>query len=128
MIDRASAGEPIEMWGDPEAFKDILYVKDLCQMMYKALYADVNGGTYNAGTGIRTTLREQIEGIVEIFSPPGNRSPIIPKPDGAGFTSFVMDIENAGRELDYNPQYTYMKYLEDYKREQQEKRFELQGK
>lgn len=48
--------------GNPDAFKDVLYIKDLCQMMYKALFAEVNGGTYNAGTGIRTTLREQIEG------------------------------------------------------------------
>ncbi len=38
-------------------------------MMYKALFAQVDGGTYNAGTGIRTTLREQIEGIVDVFSP-----------------------------------------------------------
>ena len=36
-------------------------------MMYKALFAQVDGGTYNAGTGIRTTLREQIEGIVDVF-------------------------------------------------------------
>ena len=36
MIDKAAKGETIEMWGNPDAFKDILYVKDLCQMMFKA--------------------------------------------------------------------------------------------
>lgn len=124
MIDRASRGEAIEMWGNPDAFKDILYVKDLCQMMFKALFADIDGGTYNAGTGIRTTLREQIEGMVQVFSPDDHKSEIIEKPDGAGFTSFVMDIENAKRELRYNPEYTYLKYLEDYKKEQEIKRFD----
>lgn len=57
MIDRASRGEDIEMWGNPDAFKDILYIKDLCQMMYKALFANVEGGTYNAGTGIKRLAR-----------------------------------------------------------------------
>lgn len=124
MIDRAARGEDIEMWGNPDAFKDILYVKDLCQMMFKALFAKVNGGTYNAGTGIKTTLREQIEGMVKVFSPEEHRSKIISKPEGAGFTSFVMDIDNAKEELGYQPEYTYLKYLEDYKKEQELKRFD----
>lgn len=124
MIERASKGEPIEMWGNPNAFKDILYIKDLCQMMYKALFANIDGGTYNAGTGIRTTLREQIEGMIQIFSPEGRKSEIIEKPDGAGFTSFVMDVENAKRELGYSPEYTYLKYLEDYKKERELRRFD----
>lgn len=124
MIDQASRGADIEMWGNPDAFKDILYVKDLCQMMYKALFANVFGGTYNAGTGIKTTLREQIEGMIQVFSPDDKKSRIIEKPTGAGFTSFVMDIENAREDLGYEPQYSYLDYLQDYKREQELKRFD----
>ena len=123
MIYRASRGEDIEMWGDPEAFKDILYIKDLCQMMYKSLFANVEGGTYNAGTGIKTTLREQIQGMIDVFSPAGKKSKIIEIPGEASFTSFVMDIDNAKQELGYEPKYTYIKYLEDYKKEQEEQRF-----
>lgn len=124
MIDRAATGLPIEMWGNPEAFKDILYVKDLCQMMYKALLADVNGGTYNVGSGIRTTLRQQIEGMVQVFSPKDKPSEIILKPEKEGFTSFVMDITNAKKDLGYIPEFSYIKYLEDYKEEQALKRFD----
>lgn len=124
MIDRASKGENIELWGNPEAFKDILYIKDLCQMMYKALFAEVNGGIYNAGTGIKTSLREQIQGMIEVFSPIEKKSKIIEKPEGASFDSFVMDIENAKTDLGYEPLYTYKKYLQDYKKEQELKRFD----
>ena len=124
MIDKAIKGENIEMWGNPDAFKDILYIKDLCQMMYKALCADIDGGTYNAGTGIKTTLREQIEGMIKVFSPENHPSKIVSKPNGAGFTSFVMDIQNARDDLGYEPEYTYIKYLEDYKEEQEKKRFD----
>lgn len=124
MIDLASQGQNIELWGDPNAFKDILYIKDLCQLMYKAILANINGGTYNAGTGIKTTLQEQIEGMINVFNPEGEKSEIIYKPDGSGFTSFVMDIDNAREDLDYEPEYTYIKYLEDYKKEQELKRFD----
>ncbi len=124
MIDMASKGHDLEMWGNPDAFKDILYIKDLCSMMFLSLFADINGSTYNAGTGIRTTLREQIQGIIDVFSPDPENTRIIEKPDAASFTSFVMDIENARTELGYEPKYTYIKYLEDYKKEQELKRFD----
>ena len=124
MIDLAASGRDMELWGDPNAFKDILYVKDLCQMMCKALTADVNGGTYNAGTGVRTTLREQIEGYIKVFSPDPENTKITERPEKGTFTSFVMDIENARKELGYEPEYDYISYLKDYKREQELKRFD----
>ncbi len=124
MIDRAISGEPIELWGDPNAFKDMLYIKDLCQMMFLALFADVDGGMYNAGTGIKTTLREQIEGMVKVFSSPEHVSQIVEKPDKPGFVSFVMNIDNAKEELGYVPQYSYLEYLQDYKMEMEQKRFD----
>lgn len=124
MIEEAASGHDIELWGNPDAFKDILYVKDLCQMMYKALFANVNGGTYNAGTGIRTTLREQIEGMISVFAPEGSHPQIHEVPMNDSFTSFVMDIDNARSELGYEPEYTYIRYLEDYKKERERKRFD----
>ena len=123
MIDRISGGEDVELWGNPDAFKDILYVKDLCQMMYKALFANVNGGIYNAGTGIKTTLRQQIEGMIEVFAP-NSGVKIIERPEKSSFISFVMDIENAENELGYRPEYDYISYLKDYKKEQELKKFD----
>lgn len=128
MIDRAIAGLDIEMWGNPDAFKDIVYVKDLCRMLCGAITSCADGGIYHVGTGIKTTLREQIAGIIQVFSPP-NTSKIIAFPEKSSFTSFVMDIENAKRDLNYTPQYMYLDYLKDYKEEMRLNRFaELWGK
>ena len=69
-------------------------------------------------------MREQIEGIIKVFTPEGSHPTIIEKPEGASFTSFVMDIENARQDLGYEPEYTYLKYLEDYKKERDLKRFD----
>ncbi|WP_029233401.1 NAD-dependent epimerase/dehydratase family protein [Butyrivibrio sp. VCB2006] len=125
MIERAIKGEPIELWGSPDAYKDILYVKDLCQMMFKALFVERDCGLYNAGTGIKTTLKEQIEGIIDVFSPASRKSEIIYRPEKANFVSFVMDIENARLELGYDPQYGYKEYLMDYMIERDKKKYDM---
>lgn len=123
MIEKAINGKDIEMWGNPELGKDIIYVKDLCQMIFKSLFANVETGLYNAGTGTKTTIREQIEGIVQVFSPKDKPSKIIPCPEKRNCDNFVMDIENAKKELGYEPKYNYIEYLKDYKKEMELNRF-----
>lgn len=123
MIQRAINGQDIELWGNPNLGKDIIYVKDLCQMIYKSLFVNRDTGTYNAGTGIKTTMRQQIEGIIKVFSPKDNPSKIIECPEKKDCDDFVMDIENIKEELGYNPKYDYISYLEDYKKEMKLNRF-----
>lgn len=123
IIQKAINGEDIEMWGNPNLGKDIIYVKDLCQMIFKSMFVNKESGYYNAGTGIKTTMREQIEGIIKVFSPKDNPSKIIECPEKKDCDDFVMDIENIKDELGYEPEYTYIKYLEDYKKEMELNRF-----
>lgn len=125
MIDRAIKGETIELWGNPEKSKDIVYVKDLCRMFFKATFADnIKNSTYNVGTGRRVTMLEQVQGIIDVFSPPEHKSQIKFCPEKTDCVDFIMDIENARRELGYEPKYDYLAYLEDYKKEMNSDRFE----
>ena len=123
LIQRAIEGKDIEMWGNPDLGKDVIYVKDLCQMIFKSLFVQLQTGVYNAGTGVKTTLREQIEGIVKVFSPKDKPSKIIECPEKKDCDDFVMDIENAKKELGYEPKYDYISYLEDYKKEMKQNKF-----
>lgn len=117
IIDQAIKGKNIELWGDPNSYKDIVYIKDFCQMVYKGLFSKNNGGIYCVGTGVSTSLKKQIEGIIDVFSPINKKSKIILRPDKKNFNSFVMNIDNAIKELGYKPKYDYLSYLEDYKKE-----------
>jgi len=123
LMNQAMAGEPIEMWGDPVKAKDVVYVKDLCQMLYKAITVDRDCGFYNVGTGTAVTLKEQIEGIIEVFSLEGKKSIIVPCPEKPDSREFIMDISNAKVELGYEPQYYYLDYLKDFKKEMELNRF-----
>lgn len=123
IIKRAMAGEPVEIWGDPERKRDMIYIKDLCQLVQKILVSQRRSGVYNAGTGVGVSFREQIEGIVDVFSPEGKRSQIISCPEKPDAMEYIMEIDNARQELGYEPEYFYREYLEDYKKEMLQNRF-----
>ncbi len=116
LIDKAIAGEDIEVWGDPSRKKDMVYVKDFCQMLYKAVFVDRESGYYNVGTGVGTTLLDQIKGMVEVFGDE-KKSKLIMCPEKSNAPQYIMDITPAREELGYKPQYDYISMLKDFKAE-----------
>lgn len=118
LIDKAIKGETIEVWGNPMRKKDMVYVKDFCQMLYKALFVNLEEGYYNVGTGIGTTLLDQIKGIVKVFSAE-KKSRIVMAPDKPNAPQYIMDITPAVNDLGYKPKYDYISMLKDMKKEMQ---------
>lgn len=130
MIHKAMHGEPIGIWGDPKKVKDIVYVKDCCQIIEKCISVkDAESGTYNVGTGVGTTMEDQVKGIVDVFSPKASPSTISydsTKPDAM---EYIFDMSKTEQILGYKFQYDYIAYLEDFKKEMIAQRFaKLWGK
>ena len=86
LIDKAIAGETIEIWGDPHRRKEIVYIKDFTQVVRKAVESNLKGGIYNVGGKETVSLDEQIKGIIEVFSPIDNMSNITYCPDTVSYT------------------------------------------
>ncbi len=124
MIDKARAGEPLEIWGDPAKGMDLIYVKDFCQMIEKALFAPKDAsGTYNVGTGVLTSLEEQVHNIVDVFCEPGAVSEISYRPEKHDCVNYFMNVDKARANLGYEPAYPPVKMLQDYKAEMEADRF-----
>lgn len=122
LIDQASKGEDIHVWGDPNRPKDMVYVKDLCQEFYKACFVDRDYGFYNVGTGVGTTLLDQIKGMIEVFGE-GKKSKILFSPEKRNAPQYIMNIDKAKEELGYEPKYLYLDMLRDMKKERDLGRF-----
>jgi UDP-glucose 4-epimerase len=122
LVEQATKGEDIHVWGDPNRRKDMVYVKDLCQMFYKACFVDRDYGFYNVGTGVGVSLLDQIKGIAEVFGE-GNRSKILFAPEMRNAPQYIMCIDEAKKELGYEPRYQYVEMLEDMKKERDLDRF-----
>ena len=116
LIDKAIKGEDIYVWGDPNRKKDMVYVKDLCQEFYRACFVDRDYGFYNIGTGVGTTLLDQIKGIVEVFCGE-KKSKILFAPEKRNAPQYIMDIIEAVDQLEYQPRYYYIDMLKDMKKE-----------
>lgn len=124
IIDRAISGEDIELWGNPEQKRDIVYVKDFCQFIEKVLLTDCESGYFNVGADFMVSMKEQIQGIVDVFCSPDKISKIIPCPEKRSCDDTHMNIDKARKLLGYEPEYDYISYLEDYKKEMNSDRFE----
>ena len=122
-IERAKAGKPLELWGNPHYASDMVYIYDCSQMFARAITANINGGIYNVGTGNPVSLKEKLETIIDVFSPKDHPSEIIYYPEKPNSGGFCMNINKARRELGYRPIYDVKKLFEDYKAEMEINRF-----
>lgn len=125
-IDHAEKGEPITLWGDAEAGRDIVYVKDVVAAIGLALGKSDIAGLYNISAGRRLSLKQQAEAIVRVFSPPGRPSELRYESDRPNLLkSYVYDIGKAQRALGWRPRYSFEDMLVDYAKEKASRRFEF---
>lgn len=129
LMDRAQKSLPIEIWGDATKSKEMVYIKDFTRLVELCIKSDLDGGIYNVGNGWQVSLDEQIKGIVEVFSPKDNPSVIKYVPEKPDPLVNAFDISKTISELGYNPQYSYIEQLKDFKAEMEKETFaKLWGK
>jgi UDP-glucose 4-epimerase len=124
IMEQALKGNDLEIWGNPDRAKEIVYVKDLVQIIDKSILCSGHGGMYNVGGAKAVTLEEQILGIKEVFCNPENLSEVIYKKDKPDARAYKNDISKTISDLGYQPQYDYMSLLHEYKKYMDEEPFE----
>ena len=124
IIQKAKRGEDIEVWGDPTRSKEMVYVKDVAQLIAQCLEDKEHGGIYNVGSLHQVTLEEQIDGIIKVFTI-DKKSKKIYRPDKPEALFNHLDISKTINELGYAPKYSYIEWLKDFKREEQNERFAM---
>ncbi|MGD0340565.1 MAG: NAD(P)-dependent oxidoreductase [Bacteroidales bacterium] len=124
-LEKAMACEPLEVWGDSNIGRDIIYVKDVVSAFIKALDNDKAQGLFNITSGKYLSLKEQVEITAKIFWA-NNTNPKIVELKGKQncMDSFLYDNSKAKEELDWTPQYSFEEMMIDYKKEMENKKFE----
>jgi len=129
IIEEARRGDDIELWGNPNAARDVFYVKDCTQIIEKCFSANGESGTYNVGTGKVVNRYDQIQGIIDVFGNKERPSKIILRLDKPDSPTYLLDISKTVEQLGFEPKYDYMAFLKDLKHEMEVNRFEkLWGK
>lgn len=123
LMDRASKGLPIEIWGNCKKAKEMVYVKDFVRLVQCCIESDRDGGCYNCGNGWQVSLEDQIKGIIEVFSPVGKKSEVIYCPEKPDPLQNGFDMTKTFADFDYRPKYTYLEQLYDFKKEMEKEPF-----
>lgn len=123
-IKRAMASLPIEIYGNSSMKRDVVYIKDLIQLMEKSIDKEISSGIYNVSNGEAISVETQVKDIIDVFSPKGNPSEVIYRPDKKiENLNYHYDISNAIEDLDYSPKYFHKEMLLDMKEEMNQNRF-----
>lgn len=128
IIDQAIKGNALEVWGNPNSKKEMVYIKDLVQLIELCVKSEKEGGVYNVGCGKPISIEEQIKIIAEVFATK-KKSDIIFCPEKTSSPQFVLSMTKAQNDLGYKPIYDFNKLIYDFKHDMEENPFEkLWGK
>lgn len=113
-IEKARAGEPIEVWGDCDTKRQIIYIKDAVSAIIAALNTKMQRGYYDV-PGPYSSLREQAEIIARLFSQNGHISQIVLRPEIPNDISDWSSKSGLFRSLfDWQPQYDFEAMCRDF--------------
>lgn len=99
MLDAIDRGEPLTVYGDGSQAYDFVYVGDCGDANVCAMRSDATDSFYNVGTGIRTSILELTETVLEVT---GSDVGIQYKPEGQTFvTNRIGSTERAESEIGF---------------------------
>ena len=117
-IDNAKEGKDIEIWGDANTSRDLIYVKDVARAFVMASQSDKALGLYNMTSGVGVTIEEQAKVIIELFGGE-SKSKIVYRPEKSNNTpSYIYSMDKAYRDFGFKPSFVSFKdMMVDYKME-----------
>lgn len=117
-IDKAKAGENIEVYGDKDVERDVVYVKDAAKAFVLGIKSENAKGVYNIASGKSVSLEEQAEAVKKVFGNPEVK--VIHRPEKPNSSKkYYMSIEKATKDFDYTPEFVdFEKMMIDWKKEE----------
>ncbi len=124
IVSAASKGEDVEVWGEPTIKKELLYIKDFTKAIEIALETGVEG-IYNL-TGYQPySMEDQVDGIIEVFSPADKKSKKVFRPDKPSTPQNVLDSSKTDLDFNWHPTYTWTAACRDMLKSMQTEPFAL---
>lgn len=117
------AGDDVEVWGDPTFKKELLYIDDFTAAIVKAVEGEVCG-LFNLSAVKHYTLEDQIQGMIDVFSPKGAPSKKIYRPDKPSTPQNILSPEKAKREFGWVAKVTWPEACSRMREEMLNNRFE----
>lgn len=122
MVRKCINGENIEIYGDVNRKKELLYIKDFADAIVTAAKNNICG-IFNLPGYKPYTLEEMVNGIVKAFG--NENTQIIPRPDMPDTPQILLSGEKSKNKLGWVPKWSWEAACEDMKAESIENPIEL---
>lgn len=66
-IRKALKGEPLEIWGSGDGIKDYIYIKDVCNIIFKLCEEQIETGVYNVASGQSLSVNDIVDNVQYII-------------------------------------------------------------
>jgi GDP-L-fucose synthase len=110
LMNRIQAGEnPLSVWGDGSAIRDLVFCRDVAEGCILALHHGTGGRYVNLGSGCGYSTKELVETLQQFLDFDYEFDPSKP----TGYPKRVMDISLARELIDYDPTTTLRQGLEE---------------
>jgi UDP-glucose 4-epimerase len=110
-IQKIVLNESIEVWGDGNAIRDYVYAQDVGESVLKAINYDGESNIFNVGTGIGRSINEVLEDLKLLVDDLPEVCYLNTKFKAVTERN-VLDIQKAGRILDWTPKVNWNEALE----------------
>ena len=91
--------DPVVIWGDGSAVRDLAYSGDVAEGVILALYHGTKSGFVNLGSGRGISIKELVENLNSFL----DFNYEFDTAKSSGFPKRIMDITLAKKSIDYNP-------------------------
>lgn len=123
IMKRCIAGDDVEVWGDPLRKKELLYVKDLVEVIELAINNEVVG-LFNLGGDRAYTLEEQVDGLIHAFSM-NKKSKKVFCPHKPNTPQNLLATEKIKQVLNWSHRWTWFDACQDMRIESEKNPYEL---
>ena len=103
VIRAAINGEKLEIWGDPEMKRDYVHVGNLINLIKLCQSSDLDGGTFNVGTGEAVTTEAFIRTIGTTFAADPENVDYVYRPEKVTYKCAIYDVAEQINLLGYKP-------------------------
>lgn len=111
----AERNEDLTIFEDGWQSRDFVYVRDVASAIKSALNRGITGNVYHIGSGKPTSIRDVADLVLK--RAPSSKSKVVSHSKGfrhGDVRHFLFDISKAGRELNYQPKYTFEQGLDHF--------------
>ncbi len=100
-LDKIKNKTPPEIFGDGSQTRDFIYVDDILSANLSAMKSDIGNGFFNIGTGIKTSIKDLANLMIELSG--YSLEPLFKKPVSGDIKQSQADISLANKLLNWKP-------------------------